>query len=101
MERSRVPWHPMRRPGPERSSIVPLLTRWRSSLDEDPLRFADALRGEAERCFRLAQGIASFELADELEAIGRAFESEAEKLEAAPKPRWQYGVALGDLVTAE
>jgi hypothetical protein len=41
----------------------------------------DALRGEAERCFRLAQGIASFELAEELEAIGRAFESEAGELE--------------------
>jgi hypothetical protein len=45
------------------------------------------LRSEAERCFRLAQGVASFELADELEAIGRAFESEAEELEAAPKPQ--------------
>jgi hypothetical protein len=45
------------------------------------------LRGEAERCFRLAQGIASFELADELETIGRAFEREAEELEGAPH-RW-------------
>ncbi len=69
------------------SSVVPLLTRGRSSLDEEPPRFADALRGEAERCFRLAQGITSFDLADELEAIGRAFESEAEELEAAPH-RW-------------
>lgn len=37
---------------------------------------------EAQRCFRLARGIASFELADELEAIGHAFESEAEQLES-------------------
>ncbi len=66
------------------SSVIPLLTRWCSSLDEEPPRFADALHSEAERCFRLAQGIASFELADELEAIGRAFESEAEELEDAP-----------------
>jgi hypothetical protein len=73
-------------PGSRPSSIVPLLTRWRLSLDDDPPRLADALRSEAERCFRLAQGIASFELADELEAIGRAFESEAEDLQAAAKP---------------
>jgi hypothetical protein len=66
-------------------SVVPFLTRWQSSLEEEPPRFAAALRSEAERCFRLAQGIASFELADELEAIGRAFESEAEELEAAPQ----------------
>jgi hypothetical protein len=69
---------------PSTPSSVPLLTRWQSSRDEEPPRFADALRSEAERCFRLAQGIASFELADELEAIGRAFENEAEELEAAP-----------------
>ena len=73
----------MEDPGSERCSIFPLLTRWRSSLDFEPPRLPDALRGEAERCFRLAQGIGSFELADELEAIGRAFESEAEELEAA------------------
>jgi hypothetical protein len=74
----------MEYPGSERSSIILLLTRWRSSLDPEPLGLADALRSEANRCFRLAQGSASFELADELEAIGRAFESEAEELEAAP-----------------
>jgi hypothetical protein len=66
------------------SSVVPLLTLRLSALDGEPSRSSDALRGEAERCFRLAQGIASFELADELEAIGRAFESEAEELEAEP-----------------
>jgi hypothetical protein len=70
---------------PRSPSILQLLTRWRSSLDGEPRGLADALRGEAERCFRLAQGIASFELADELETIGRAFESEAEELEAAPQ----------------
>lgn len=41
------------------------------------------LRAEAERCFRLAQGIADAKLSDELEAIGRDFECEAEELEAA------------------
>jgi hypothetical protein len=39
------------------------------------------LRAEADRCFRLARGMASLELFDELEAIGRAFEREAARLE--------------------
>jgi hypothetical protein len=84
---------------PKSRSIFPSSTRGRSSLDAEPLGLADALRGEAERCFRLAQGIASFELADELEAIGRAFESEAGKLEAA-KPHWQRDDALVHLAAA-
>jgi hypothetical protein len=65
-------------------SIYPLLVRWRSSLPQSqgPL-LAQTLRVEAQRCFRLAQGFASFELADELEAIGHAFQNEAEDLEAA------------------
>jgi hypothetical protein len=42
---------------------------------------ARRLRGEAERCFRLAHGIAEAKLADELEAIGQAFEREAELIE--------------------
>lgn len=41
----------------------------------------EQLRSEAERCFRLAHGIADPRLCDELEAIGRAFEREAEQLE--------------------
>ena len=47
---------------------------------------AQSLRIEAQRCFRLARGIASFELADELEAIGRAFDSEAAELETRRVP---------------
>ena len=47
---------------------------------EEPSRRARALRVEAERCFRLAQGMVTYELADELEALGRVFESEAEQL---------------------
>jgi hypothetical protein len=39
------------------------------------------LRAQADRCFRLARGMASLELFDELEAIGRAYESEAARLE--------------------
>jgi len=101
MDRSRVPWHAMRYPEAEPSSISPLLTRWRSSLDEEPPRLANALRSEAQRCFRLARGIASFELADELEAMGRAFESEAKELETAPQMLWQSGNALEHLVAAE
>ena len=91
----------MRYPGPERPSILPLLTRWRSSLDEGPPQLASALRGEAQRCFRLAQGIASFELADELEAIGRAFQSEADELETAMAPAWPPIGVPEELIAAE
>jgi hypothetical protein len=69
------------------ASILPLLARWRLSLPEQrPPLLAQALRVEAQRCFRLARGIASSELADELDAIGRAFESEAEELETRHTP---------------
>jgi len=68
--------------------MFPLLARWRSSLPQyQPPVMADTLRVEAQRCFRLARGIASFELADELEAIGHAFESEAKELECRPAAR--------------
>jgi hypothetical protein len=43
---------------------------------------ATRLRVQAERCFRLARGSVSTRLADELEALGRAFEREARKVEA-------------------
>src|SRR5438067_5742376 len=69
------------------ASIFPLLARWRLSLPEQrPALLAQSLRAEAQRCFRLARGIASFELADELDAIGRAFESEAAALETRHTP---------------
>ena len=41
-----------------------------------------SLRAEAARCFRLARGPASLRLADELDALGRAFEQEAREVEA-------------------
>jgi hypothetical protein len=44
---------------------------------------ATRLRVQAERCFRLARGSVSARLADELEALGRAFEREARKVEAS------------------
>jgi len=78
----------MRYHGSPPTSIFPLLARWRSSLPQyQPPVMADTLRVEAQRCFRLARGIASFELADELEAIGHAFESEAKELECRPAAR--------------
>ena len=40
------------------------------------------LRAEAARCFRLSRGLASPRLADELDALGRAFEEEAKEVEA-------------------
>jgi|HubBroStandDraft_6_1064221.scaffolds.fasta_scaffold5244490_1 hypothetical protein len=39
------------------------------------------LRCEAARCYRLAHGIADARLCEELEAIGREFERQAEALE--------------------
>jgi hypothetical protein len=39
------------------------------------------LRAQAARCFRLAEGPASPRLADELQALGRAFEQEAIEIE--------------------
>jgi hypothetical protein len=54
---------------------------------------ATYLHIQAERCFRLARGSAAPRLAEELEALGRAFEEEAREVEgvegqrrAAPKP---------------
>ena len=78
-----------------------MLTRWRSSLDAELPGLADALRSEAARCFRLARGIASFELADELEAIGRAFESEADEVETAMLPAWPPLGVPEELIAAE
>jgi hypothetical protein len=39
------------------------------------------LHVQAERCFRLARGPSGPRLADELEALGRAFQREARELE--------------------
>jgi hypothetical protein len=39
------------------------------------------LRHEAERCFRLANGIADAQTSEELEAIGREYQRAAEALE--------------------
>ena len=89
------------RHGSEQSSIFALLTRWRSSVDEEVPRLAETLRGEAQRCFRLAQGIASFELADELEAIGRAFDNEADELETAMVPAWPPFGLPEEVIAAE
>ena len=47
---------------------------------------AQKLRLEAERCYRLAQGIADAGLSDELEAIGHEFEREAAESEAEGPP---------------
>jgi hypothetical protein len=66
----------------EAASIILLMTRWRSLLDQGPPRRITELRVEARRCFRLAQSIASFELAEELEAIGCSLELEGKELAA-------------------
>jgi hypothetical protein len=69
----------------ETASTILLLTRWRLLVAEDPLHRVKELHVDAQRCRRLAQSIASFELAEELEAIGRDFEREAQDL-AARRP---------------
>ena len=61
----------------ETASIILLLTRWR--LLVAPHRVKE-LRIDAQRCFRLAQSAASFDLVEELEAVGRDFEKEAQDL---------------------
>jgi hypothetical protein len=66
----------------EAASIILLMTRWRSLLDQGPPRRITELRVEAQRCFRLAQSIASFELAEELETIGCSLELEAKEMAA-------------------
>jgi hypothetical protein len=66
----------------EAASIILLVTRWRSLLDQGPPRRITELRIEAQRCFRLAQSIASFELAEELEVIGCSLELEAKEMDA-------------------
>jgi hypothetical protein len=63
---------------------VSLLKSGARSHDETGgIRMSDAatrLRVQAARCFRLAKGIAGPKLADELEALGRAFEQEAREV---------------------
>jgi hypothetical protein len=49
------------------------------------------LRVQAERCFRLARSPAGLLLADELEALGRAFEEEARGIEGVES---QHGPGL-------
>ena len=66
----------------EAASVILIMTRWRSLLDQGPPRRITELRIEAQRCFRLAQSIASFELAEELDAIGCSLELEAKELAA-------------------
>jgi hypothetical protein len=63
------------------SALLPP-TGHRFARADDRSQQARALQIEAERCFRLAQGAGSLELADELEALGRVFEAEAEELAA-------------------
>jgi hypothetical protein len=66
----------------ETASIILLLTHWRSLVAEDSPHRVKELRIDTQRCFRLAQSTASFELAEELEAVGRDFEREARDLSA-------------------
>ena len=47
---------------------------------------AHRLRREAERCFRLAHGIADAKTSDQLEAIGREYERAADALDVDDRP---------------
>lgn len=68
-----------RRPSPVIDQ-VPVAARVGPAAAEDDLG-PQHLRTSAEACFRLAQGAVSRSLAEELEALGRAFEREAAELE--------------------
>ena len=82
-------------------ALLPLTARRYARAEEDKSRRARALQIEAERCFRLALGSGSLELADELEALGRAFEAEAEELAAGMQPAPRFWRAIGELAAAE
>ena len=66
----------------EAASIILLMTRWRLLIDQGRPCQITELRIEAQRCFRLAQSIVSFEVAEELEAIGCSLELEAKEMTA-------------------
>ena len=67
----------------ETASIILLLTRWRSLSGENPAQRIKQLHVQAQRCSRLAQGSASFAVAEELEAMSQALQKEAEELAAS------------------
>ena len=67
----------------ETASIILLLTRWRSLSGENPAQRIKQLHVQARRCSRLAQGSASFAVAEELEAMSQALQEEAEELAAS------------------
>lgn len=71
----------MARTASETMSGMALLHGWQLLLGADRHRTKE-LRGEARRCFRLAQSPVGLGLAAELEAIGREFEKEADDLSA-------------------
>jgi hypothetical protein len=60
---------------------------------------ATRLLVQAERCFRLARGAAGPRLADELEALGRAFEQEAMGYEVVE--RWHHTQSNAELSPAD
>ena len=53
------------------------------------------LHAQAERCFRLANGSAGLQIADELEALGEAFEREAREIEDLMQDRIGRMAACG------
>src|SRR4051812_1578958 len=71
----------------ETASKMAVLAAWRMLLTKDARRRANELQANAHRCSRIAQGSTSMQVAEELEAIGRSFEQDANilasKMEAA------------------
>ena len=61
----------------EAAMEMAVLTAWRKLLSEDVRRRANELQASAHRCSRIAQSSISMQLAEELEAIGRSFEQDA------------------------
>jgi hypothetical protein len=64
-----------------------ILTAWRTLLTQDARRRANECQVNAHRCSRIAESSTNLRLAEELEAIGRSFEQDANllasKMEAA------------------
>jgi len=71
----------------ETASKMQVLAAWQMLLTTDARNRANDLQANAHRCSRVAQGSTSVQVAEELEAIGRSFEQDANilarKMEAA------------------
>jgi hypothetical protein len=64
----------------EAATKMAVLAAWRMLLTENARRRANELQANAHQCSRIAQSSTSVQVAEELEAIGRSFEQDANLL---------------------